>query len=244
MAMLDKKETQPEGELIMDVKATGEEPIKTPTTKVAKHKPLPFDPAQLKAALPKSKEGSTAKTKQAGAKPTGVKKPTKTKPTHRSAKDATPSLDTMLADTRSWIDAPTTYMIRNPDTRCFGLSCRRAENERTEITIVHTADCECLDVRLLHVCQHVDGLVRARRLARRSRDAFVICIKIRMQLAAPVPKEMRFPPLTRQVIRRPENEVEEEDRVIFVVDVHNQQTLIEKWKNLEAYKERLIWKDW
>ncbi|RWA03336.1 hypothetical protein EKO27_g11769, partial [Xylaria grammica] len=55
---------------------------------------------------------------------------------------------------------------------------------------------------------------------------------------------MRFPPLQRQRIRRRKSDVLSDAAVINVVEVHNQQKLVETWKNLEAYKKRPIWKDW
>ncbi|KAI1124492.1 hypothetical protein F5Y10DRAFT_249400 [Nemania abortiva] len=213
---------------------------KTPQAKEMKKKALPFDPEKIKAATAAAK---SKRTNTLGAKPTGVKKSINTK-TAKRGKNAGPSLDDMLSKARRWVEASTMYMIRNPETTCFGLSCRKSVNERSEITIIHTEYCDCLDVRLLHVCQHVDALVKRGLLARRSRDAFVIAIKICLELPEPIPKAMRFPPLKKQVIKRWKSEMDAEDEIIHVVETYNHYNLIEKWKNLTAYKERLIWKDW
>ncbi|KAI0096419.1 hypothetical protein GGR51DRAFT_29597 [Nemania sp. FL0031] len=228
-----------------DVESVGKDETietKSPEVKVMKNKSLPFDPEKVKAAA-----AATAKSKRTnttGAKPTGVKKPTSTKRVNHSFKDTRESLDSMLSDMRSWVDPPTTYMIRNDETGCFGLSCRKLEGERSELTIIHTEYCDCLDVRLLHVCEHVDALLRKGHIARRSRDALVIVIKTCIELPEPIPAAMRFPKLVKQIIRRPKSEMDAEDEIVHVVDTHNQQNLIEKWKNLKAYKTRLIWKDW
>ncbi|KAI0540074.1 hypothetical protein GGR58DRAFT_185058 [Xylaria digitata] len=208
------------------------------TKKVIGQKQLPFDLAKIN----KTKVDKSKGTKLTGSRPNGVKKPTR--PLQRGKGGASLTLDGMLTKERKWIKAPSSYMIRNPESGCFGLSCRRAEGERPEITIAHTVDCECLDVRLMHICQHVERLVKQRQLARRSRDIFVIITKIQKEPSQPIPKEVRFPVPKKQVIRRPKKEVEAEDTIINVVEEHRQQKLIEKWKNLEAYKKRLIWKDW
>ncbi|KAI0967447.1 hypothetical protein F4678DRAFT_475172 [Xylaria arbuscula] len=212
--------------------------VKKPTEK----KSLPFNPAKIKAAAVAKSKG----TKPAGSKPTGVKKATSKKPPATKRRRDPTAVD-VLAKARKWLVAPTSYMIRNPETGCFGLSSRHREGERPEITIAHTEDCECLDVRLLHICQHVEKLVKKRLLARRSREAFVIATKIRRELDSPLPKDVRFPALRRQqeqVFRRPKREVEAEEEVINVVEVHHQQRLVEKWKSLQAYKTRRIWRDW
>ncbi|KAI1308834.1 hypothetical protein F5Y03DRAFT_83417 [Xylaria venustula] len=209
--------------------------------KATEKKSLPFNPAKIKEAAVTKSKGITP----AGSKPTGVKKATSKKPATKRGKE--PTVDDILAKTRKWLVSPTSYMIRNAETGCFGLSNRHREGERPEITIAHTEDCECLDVRLLHICQHVEKLVKQRLLARRSREAFVIATKIRRELDGPLPKAVRFPPLRRQqeqVFRRPKREVDAEEEIIHVVEVHNQQRLVEKWKSLEAYKTRRIWRDW
>ncbi|KAI0403955.1 hypothetical protein F4802DRAFT_598576 [Xylaria palmicola] len=178
-----------------------------------------------------------------GSKPTGVVKRTSPKAPKEGGKD--PSLGQMLAGARKWLVAPASYIIRNPETGCFGLSCRHDPGERAEITIAHGEDCECLDARLLHIAQHADQVVKAGHLTRRFRDAFVMAIKIRLTLPHPVPAGARFPPLRRtRAIRRPQEEVDAEEAVINVTDEHNNQKLVEKWKSLRAYKKRPIWKDW
>lgn len=249
--MLAKSEARPEGDKLGNIETgTGTmesgtreaRETKVPAAKVAKKNPLPFDSAKVRVAA-QSKTASKAGTKKPGAKPTGVTKSSSTKTQNSGKKHLPPSVDKMLAAARKWL-TDSSYMIRNPETGCFGLSSRERENERAEISIVHTEDCECLDVRLMHVCQHVDRLVKGKLLARRSRDAFVIAIKICQELPLPIPKALRFPALKKQVIRRPKKEVRAETEVRYVIDVHNQQRLVEKWKNLEAYKARLIWKDW
>ncbi|KAJ8133109.1 hypothetical protein O1611_g514 [Lasiodiplodia mahajangana] len=215
---------------------------KSPVAKVKKNKSLPFDPEKVKAAAAAS--AKSKRTNTTGAKPTGVKKSTNTKQLNRRVKNTSESLDSTLSAMRRWVDAPTTYMIRNDETGCFGLSCRKPEGEQSEITIVHTEYCDCLDVRLLHVCQHVDALVKGGHIARRSRDALVIVIKIQRELPEPTPKNIHFPKFKKQVIRRRKSEMEAEDEILYVVETYNQKKLIEKWKNLKAYKDRLIWKDW
>ncbi|TGJ87947.1 hypothetical protein E0Z10_g834 [Xylaria hypoxylon] len=240
--------TEPEEARRMDSKAAEHKPVKaeavetkgSETKKVMNKKQLPFDPEKLKKSYVVKPKGA----KPTGSKPKGVRKSTSTRPPNRGKGGAKPSLEKMLAQTRKWIEAPTSYMIRNPESGCFGLSCRNQDGERSEITIAHTVDCECLDVRLMHICQHVDRLVKGGHLGRRSRDAFVIAIKIQIELSQPIPQEMRFPALKKQVIKRRKKEAEAEDVIINVVEVHNQQKLIEKWKSLEAYKTRRIWKDW
>ncbi|KAI0490340.1 hypothetical protein F4859DRAFT_5895 [Xylaria cf. heliscus] len=246
--------------------------------KVEDRKSLPFNPAKIKAAAIKSKARKTTTTTTAtpgGKKPTSTRKRRgSSRPTKRSSKNDkgdTPTLDQMLSEARKWIVRPTSYMLRNSETGCFGLSARRvrvetepepeagaaagagagtaAVPERSEITIAHGVGCGCLDARLLHVARHADTLVRSRVLARRFRDAFVIATKIRLQLPHATPKAARFPPPGSRrngegSIKRPRAEVEAEVAVINVVDVHRQQKLVEKWKSLEAFKKRRIWKDW
>ncbi|KAI1198462.1 hypothetical protein F5X97DRAFT_147522 [Nemania serpens] len=240
--MLGRPGARPEGDKLINIEAVTHTAESRTTeanelvTTVPKKKSLPFDPAKVRAA-------QSMKTSKAGANPTtGLMKPSSKAP-GRGKKHLTPSVEKMLAAARRWLTT-SSYMIRNPETGCFGVSSRERENARAEISVVHTGDCACLDVRVMHVCQHVDRLVKTRLLARRSRDAFVIAVKIRRELPLPIPKAMRFPPLRKQVIRRPEREVREETEVRYVTEVHNQQRLVEKWKNLEAYKARLIWKDW
>ncbi|KAI0552203.1 hypothetical protein F4679DRAFT_102450 [Xylaria curta] len=218
---------------------------KLPKSKGRKSKSLPFNPAKVKATTAKSKRDKGLGFNIIGKKPKGVSKSRTAGPPKRSEKGSTPSLDDMLSEARRWIAPPTSYMIRNPETKCFGLSTRKADAERSEITIAHAVDCGCLDVRLMHIARHVDGLVKERHLARRSRDAFMIATKIRSKLPHPIPKVARFRNLgEKQVVRRPRAEVEAETAIINVVDVHRQQKLIEKWKSLEAYQKRPIWKDW
>ncbi|KAI1749725.1 hypothetical protein F4782DRAFT_533162 [Xylaria castorea] len=255
--------TEPEHEdYLSDMVAAQTNPVqaetiesKAPEPKVKNRKSIPFNPAKIKAAAAaaKSKRDRPVGANTAGKKPTGVRKSRGTRPPKQHHKKGdTPSLDDMLSKARKWIVAPTSYMMRNPETRCFGLSVRRPEAERSEITIAHTVGCGCLDVGLSHIARHVDGLVKTRRLARRSRDAFVIATKIRRGLPHPIPRAVRFPTIglggeeEQEVIRRPRAEVEAEAEtaVIDVVDVHRRQKLVEKWKSLKAYNERPIWKDW
>ncbi|KAI0456723.1 hypothetical protein F5B21DRAFT_123250 [Xylaria acuta] len=247
-------EPKPEDNLSeMEAEAAETKPVKAetkeskaPEPKVKNSKSLPFNPAKVKAAAAKTKGDRTTGADTAGKKPTGVRKSRGTKPPKRNEKGGTPSLNDMLGEARKWLVAPTSYMIKNPDTGCFGLSVRKPDAERSEITIAHGQECRCLDVRLMHIARHVDGVVKARHLARRFRDSFVIATKIRRRLPHPVPKAARFPARSgeKQVIRRPRAEVDAEVAIINVVDVHRQQRLIEKWKSLQAYKERPIWKDW
>ncbi|KAI1283447.1 hypothetical protein F5Y07DRAFT_408774 [Xylaria sp. FL0933] len=230
-------------------------------TKVMNKKPLPFDPAKMKAAAlgitaaRRSKGLNPATLKRAAdIKPPGARKrplgssttTTKQPAPKRFKKD--PTLDDVLYQARRWLVPQKSWMLRNPETGCFGMSVRHREGERTELTIAHTIDCECLDVRLLHICEHAEELVKKKSIARRSRDAFVIASKIRLEeqllSSRPIPEEIRFPAVAKQDIRRRKREVKAEDRVIPVVDVHKQQRLVEKWKSLEAYKARRIWKDW
>ncbi|KAI1114214.1 hypothetical protein F5Y14DRAFT_187578 [Nemania sp. NC0429] len=211
---------------------------------------LPFDPAKVRAAAQSKKN--------AGAKPTGVVAATTTaKPrisktkTKKPPSGGPPSLDLSktLAAARRWENkggSVVSYVIRNPETGCLGRSRRSQEGERAEISVVHAAGCACLDVRLMHICQHVGRVVRAGHLARRWRDAFVIALKIRLELSLPLPlpKEVRFPVVRRQVIHRPAAEVRAETRPLDVVDVYHQQRLVESWVDLEVYRARLIWRDW
>ncbi|RYC60904.1 hypothetical protein CHU98_g5312 [Xylaria longipes] len=251
-AQIDPKYETEDG--LIDIEAAETKPAeaetiesKTPDPKVKTSKSLPFNPAKIKAAAAaKSRGGKTTRAEPAGKKPTGVKKSRSTRPPKRNEKEGTPSLNDMLGEARKWIVAPTSYMVRNPETGCFGLSARKGDAPRSEITIAHTEDCDCLDARLMHVARHVDGAVKARHLARRFRDTFVIATKIRRKLPHPIPKEARFPTGVgeKQVIRRPRAEVDAEVAIVNVVDVHRQQKLVEKWKSLKAYKERPIWKDW
>ncbi|KAI0906424.1 hypothetical protein F4823DRAFT_78429 [Ustulina deusta] len=214
------------------------EPQKGPEAKNAMNKKsLPFDPAKIKKAAAATKSKGV---KPAGSKPTGVTKSTSAKPARRRGRER--SLESALLEARRWLVEPTSWILRNPETGCFGISSRKREGERTEITVAHGEDCGCLDVRLLHISQHVERLVKRRRLGRRSRDALVIATKIRREL--PIPKDLRFPAVKKQAIRRPKREVEAEEEIVNVVEVHNQQRLVEKWKSLKAYRARPIWKDW
>ncbi|KAI1422219.1 hypothetical protein F5Y12DRAFT_644270 [Xylaria sp. FL1777] len=221
------------------VEVEAAEPKESQTSKVTTRK-LPFDPAKIKAAAAAKSKG----VKTAGSKPTGVKKTTTSTKPRKPSNKKEPSVDDILSKARKWLVAPTSWMIRNPETGCFGLSNRHHAGERSEITIAHTEDCDCLDVRLLHISQHVEGLVKKKLLARRSRDAFVVATKLRGDLALTIPAALRFPAVKKQVIRRPKGEIEAELEVVNIVEVYNQQQLVEKWKSLEAYKARPIWKDW
>ncbi|KAI1347951.1 hypothetical protein F5Y01DRAFT_329017 [Xylaria sp. FL0043] len=249
------EEVQPEPAQVKIVEAERPE-----GTKVMHKKPLPLDPAKVKAvalgitSAKRSKGVKSATLKRAAdIKPTGSRKrplgsttTAKQPAPKRFKKD--PTLDDVLYQARRWLVPQKSWMLRNQETGCFGMSIRHREGERTELTIAHTIDCECLDVRLLHICQHAEELVKQKSIARRSRDAFVIASKIgleeQLELSRPIPEELRFPAVPKQDIRRRKREVEAEDRVIPVVDVHKQQRLVEKWKNLEAFKARRIWKDW
>jgi len=143
-------------------------------------------------------------------------------------------------------------MIRNPDTGCWGLSSRKPRlseeqwQQRATITIAHARKCDCHDVRLKHICEHVDRLVKKGLVARRFRNDLVIVIKTRRRLPQmQMPSEVRLPRYRRQrMIERPEEEVKGEDRVRRVVEIHENQVLIENWKNLEVFRKRRIWQDW
>ena len=259
-------ETNPEVDSMEIDKAEPEvkamEPSRSEAKETTKDKPLPFDPAKLKAAMAaKPKATKTAQAKPAAAsKPTGVKKSTYIKPTVskkptgaktaaskpagvkmptdpkpagsklasvKRATDTKPagskpvgvkksvkkpsiakpvksgkeiSVDNLLKNARVWVERPKQWSIKDPETGCYGLSTQHAEGERREITIVHSINCDCLDVRLLHICQHVDRLIKKRQLARRSRDAFVIATKLDLELPQPIPKDIRFPHVKEQVI--------------------------------------------
>jgi hypothetical protein len=120
-----------------------------------------------------------------------------------------------------------------------------ADGTRSEITVAHIEDCKCMDVRLSAICEHVDRVVKRGHVAKRFRDDLVIIIKIRRRLPQPAPKEVRTSALgTKQAIQRPGGEVEKDDKMIQVVDSRRNQKLVEKWKKLNAWKERCIWKDW
>ncbi|KAI2643386.1 hypothetical protein GGS21DRAFT_485905 [Xylaria nigripes] len=209
-------------------------------------------PPELNRPIPKpekhrkpAKTGQGSHNKQSAlTKPSGIKKPSGKNKANSKKKPTKPltdrkALEALLTSTRRWLVPGTAYMHRNPDTLCFGLSRRPAEAPR-KLTIVHTETCECLDARLLHICKHVDKLVRTKQLGRRFRDDLVIAVKMRLDL----PKAARLPRHGRQIVRRWESEIEAERTVINVVDTHRHQVLIEKWKNLEAFKKRRIWKDW
>ncbi|KAI0434611.1 hypothetical protein F5Y09DRAFT_236250 [Xylaria sp. FL1042] len=251
--LISAQEAEPK---VIEVKAVE---AKKTEAKVMDKKPLlPFDPAKMRAAT----EAAAAARKLKGVKPAAPQPAPGPKPTSarkrpissssstaekppapkRTKKD--PTFDDILSKARQWLMEGKSWMIRNRETGCFGMSIKHHEGERTEITIVHTVDCDCLDVRLLHICQHAARLVKKKQLARRSRDAFVIATKIRRELSLPVPEAVRFPAVRKQVVRRWKKEVAAEEKPIPVVDVHHLQRLVEKWKSLEAYKERRIWKDW
>jgi hypothetical protein len=208
---------------------------------------------KAKATGVEATKGNPLTVKPANIYPKAIK-PGGTKPKHvepagpkppNPNKKAKLSLDDMLADSRKWITAPDSYMIRNTYTGCFGFSAKKPDRTRSEITIAHTDKCECMDVRLMHICEHVDRLVKRGGVAKRFRDDLVIVIKTRKRLPQQVPRDVRFPALVGKVIiRRPRDEVEAEDKVRRVIESHNNQLLVEKWKNLKAFKERLIWKDW
>ncbi|KAI0205284.1 hypothetical protein F4808DRAFT_279562 [Astrocystis sublimbata] len=210
--------------------------VKPPEPKANCSKALPFNPKKVKLA---------AATKKSSSKTTaGVRKKQHSKLTKRSKKDDMPSLDDALSQTRKWLVAPTSYIIKNPDTGCFGVSARPTGCERPEITITHTEECGCMDVRLLHIVKHASALIRAHKLARRCRDSFVIVTKIRIKLPRPYPRGTRFSIPRVESIRRPRKEINAEKEIINVVDQYRQQNLVEKWMTLESYRKRRIWKDW
>ncbi|KAI1181166.1 hypothetical protein F4777DRAFT_4627 [Nemania sp. FL0916] len=214
-----------------------------PKTKTALNRPLPCTPATAKGTEKQRAASTSGRINKPVAKLKGIDKSTNIARSKQHA-HTKQTIDSLLAGARKWLTAPTTYLIRNPDTGCFGLSHRRAASgERSAITIAHTEDCACLDVRLVHICAHAEKLSKNRLLAHGSRDAFVIATKIRTSRDC-IPEDVRFPEVKKQVIRRRREEVDAEDRVVNVVDEYNQQKLTEKWKNLKAYKERVIFKDW
>ncbi|KAJ3566256.1 hypothetical protein NPX13_g7208 [Xylaria arbuscula] len=210
----------------------------------------------------------TTDTRPTGSKPTGVKKSVKKPSIAKPLKlGKEVSVDDLLRKARVWVDRPKQWSIKDPETGCYGLSTQHAEGERREITIVHSINCDCLDVRLMHICKHVDALIRKRQLKRGSRDAFVIATKLDVELPQPIPKDIRFPHVKEQIIDssriakpwREELEAEKKatiegwknDRQDYpetearnVVDSYHQQPLIEKWKSLKGYKKRPIWRDW
>ncbi|KAI8626297.1 hypothetical protein F5Y19DRAFT_226471 [Xylariaceae sp. FL1651] len=152
-------------------------------------------------------------------------------------------LNEVLAKGRRWIDTHS-YLVKNTYTGCWGLAHKNSERTRAELTIAHSADCECMDVRLLHICQHADRMVKQGHVAKRFRDDFVIAIKTRRRLPQPLPQAVRFHAGRKQVVKRDPAEREADNKIVNVVDSHNGQRLVEKWKSLKAWKERLIWKDW
>ncbi|KAI1816674.1 hypothetical protein GGS20DRAFT_536480 [Poronia punctata] len=164
-----------------------------------------------------------------------------------AAQDPNLSINDMLAGARKWLRAPDSYMIRNMETGCWGLASRKPSGGRAAITIAHAAGCNCLDVRLMHICDHVGKLVKRGLVAKRFRNDLVIVIKTRTKLAQNLPEQTRFPRIHRgwrKAIVRPQEEIDAEDKVRRVVDSHENQVLIENWKNLEVFKMRRIWLDW
>ncbi|KAI0397016.1 hypothetical protein F5Y17DRAFT_416859 [Xylariaceae sp. FL0594] len=158
----------------------------------------------------------------------------------------------MLAAARRWLVKPNSYMIRNPDTGCWGLSSRKPRlsddqwQKRATITIAHAARCNCHDVRLRHICEHVDRLIKAGFVTRRFRNDLIIVLKTRRPLERTLLPEVSFPKYKKQRIKEAlvEEEKEKEEKVRRVVDVYENQVLIENWKNLEAFRKRKIWLDW
>ncbi|KAI1366533.1 hypothetical protein F5Y08DRAFT_300886 [Xylaria arbuscula] len=143
----------------------------------------------------------TTDTRPTGSKPTGVKKSVKKPSIAKPLKlGKEVSVDDLLRKARVWVDRPKQWSIKDPETGCYGLSTQHAEGERREITIVHSINCDCLDVRLMHICKHVDALIRKRQLKRGSRDAFVIATKLDVELPQPIPKDIRFPHVKEQII--------------------------------------------
>ncbi|KAI3325146.1 hypothetical protein HD806DRAFT_467346 [Xylariaceae sp. AK1471] len=254
--------TEAQAKGVREVEAKAPE-AQVPEVRVLEAQILGSKAVEAKATEVKAPQAKTALAKVKGGKSLAVKlakielaamKPARTKPKEVKStsakppsfrKDAKLSLADMLADSRKWVGAPDSYMIRNTYTGCWGMSVKKPDRARSEIKIAHAEDCECMDVRLMHICKHVDRLVKRGHIAKRFRDDLVIVIKIRRRLPQPVPKEVRFPALVgRVIIRRPCEEVNAEDKVRKVIESHNNQMLIENWKNLKAFKERLIWKDW
>ncbi|GAP90969.1 hypothetical protein SAMD00023353_5100950 [Rosellinia necatrix] len=250
-------------------------------------------PAATKGAKP---TGITKKTKRP---PTTTTTASKKKATTTTARRGRTALDKALADARRWLTAPTAWTMRNAATGCVGSARRHpivnvnttiTNSEegggggggggatttatttlgRAVLTVSHGAGCGCAEARLLHVCARADALVRARRLARSSRDAFVLAAKLRRDLGlgpGDIPAELAFPEDERErghgsewdgeegekekeeeeeeeARRRLRREAEAETRAVPVVDVYRQQRLVERWKSLEAYRARRIWLDW
>lgn len=226
---------------------------KAPETKVAKRTATKkttapvVKPKEVQAAHPgKPASAKPAKTKPTATKPlapkpAGVNKAMRTKPSIHKNIGKQP-LEKMLLDTRRRSRIPGVHTIKNVDSGCFGLAINQPHSK---VLITHTIDCECKDVRLRHICQHVDRLVKKGLLRKRFRNDYVIVTKIRKRLPQPVSKELRFPAMgKKQVIRRPQAEIDAEDRPRSVIEGYHSQRLVEQWKDLEAFKQRLIWKDW
>ncbi|KAI0471004.1 hypothetical protein GGR56DRAFT_683148 [Xylariaceae sp. FL0804] len=146
-------------------------------------------------------------------------------------------------------------------TGCFGwarvLKRRRRGTRARELHVAHAAGCKCRDVTLHALCAYADKLARHGQIPEGDggnfRDLLVLHLKLRMPLDdggghVVLPWDIRKR-LRSQQINRPRGEVEEEVEMQRVLDeycppVGPQQKLVEEWKNLEAYRQRKIWKDW
>ncbi|RYP19340.1 hypothetical protein DL765_003422 [Monosporascus sp. GIB2] len=81
------------------------------------------------------------------------------------------------------------YVVKNPRSRCIGIAAKKTAGGLPNLTVGHSAGCECLDVRLIALCRHADGMVKLGRLRRARKYDLVLALKLR---SPALPEELRL----------------------------------------------------
>ncbi|RYP70603.1 hypothetical protein DL771_005316 [Monosporascus sp. 5C6A] len=131
------------------------------------------------------------------------------------------------------------YVVKNPRSRCIGIAAKKTAGSLPDLTVGHSADCECLDVRLTALCMHADRMAKLGRLRRARKHDLVLALKLR---SPTLPEELRL--RVRKQRRKAGIDDGEDEEVLRVVEYRNTQRLTETWKNLDAYRRRRVWLDW
>ncbi|RYP83007.1 hypothetical protein DL769_001476 [Monosporascus sp. CRB-8-3] len=130
------------------------------------------------------------------------------------------------------------YVIKNPRSGCIGIAAKKTAGSLPDLTVGHSADCGCLDVRLVALCRHADRMVKLGRLRRARKFDLVLALKLR---SPALPEELRL--RVRKQRRKAGVDDGGDEEVLRVVEYRNAQRLTETWKNLEAYRKRRVWLD-
>ncbi|CAJ2510489.1 Uu.00g132980.m01.CDS01 [Anthostomella pinea] len=161
------------------------------------------------------------------------------------------------------------YTVHDWDSGCVAIARKETPGSRPDLTVGHNGNCQCLDVRMTHLCDHADRMVKQKRIMKARRDDLVLALKLRnpdvpKDLRLVVKKQRPLRPLTEEekeegtkiAKKNAKLWVEEDEEMKLWVDEEEEkhrrrvaeysrgQVLMEKWKTDEAWQQRNVWKDW